>query len=192
MTLSRAALLASVLFSIAPTAGCDPSEADTGTKEKAGVSKPESPEDIVGYDLRRLRPNEDETLSSMFERLHKTATRDGKRVVILFSADWCDSCKQLDLELGNTHTRAMIGDVRIFEIKEDDWQPAARMDEFNALRRRWEPILDTYPLVVLLDAEAGRVDEMKAAKDRLEAEGLAPTFPIWLDSSRGRRAAVDE
>lgn len=78
----------------------------------------------------------------------------------------------------------MIGDVRILELKEDDWSAVARMDEFNSLRRRWEPILNTYPLLILLDAEGKRVEEMKDAKDRLEAAGLAPTLPIWFESSR--------
>ena len=57
----------------------------------------------------------------------------------------------------------------------------ARMDEFNSLRRRWEPILNTYPLLILLDAKGDRIEEMKQAKDRLEAAGLDPTLPIWFE-----------
>lgn len=157
------------LASADPTASADPAA---------------SADPVVGYDLRRLRPREEEPLAAMFDRMREAAHAEGQRVVVLFSADWCDTCKQLDLELGNTHPRSMIGDVRIFELKEDDWRPAARMDEFNELRRRWEPVLDTYPLVVLLDADGQRVDEMKQAKDRMEAQGLAATLPIWFDSTR--------
>lgn len=142
----------------------------------------------VGYDLRRLRPRAEQSLSAMFDQMHERATGDGKRVVVLFSADWCDTCKHLDLELGNEHPRSMIGDVQVIAIKEDDWRTAARMDEFNELRRRWEPVLDTYPLVVLLDDEGKRVEEMKEARDRLEGQGLTPTLPIWLDESRAREA----
>lgn len=137
---------------------------------------------MVGYDLRRLRPREQEPLANMFDRLAAEAKTDGKRVVVLFSADWCEPCKHLDLELGNTHPKSMIGKIRILQLKEDDWSAAARMDEFNQLRRRWEPVLGTYPLVVLLDDEGKRVEEMKEAKDRLEAEGLDPTLPLWFAS----------
>ncbi len=118
----------------------------------------------------------------MFDRLAAEAKADNKRVVVLFSADWCEPCEHLDLELGNTHPQSMIGKVRILELKEDDWSAAARMDEFNQLRRRWEPALGTYPLVVLLDAEGKRVEEMKEAKDRLEGQGLDATLPLWFAS----------
>lgn len=139
---------------------------------------------LVGYDLRRLRPRDDEPLADSFEQLHERAVDEGKRVAVLFSADWCEPCRHLDLELGNTHPASMIGDVRILELKEDDWSAVARMDEFNSLRRRWEPVLNTYPLLILLDREGKRVEEMKDAKDRLEAAGMQPTLPIWFESSR--------
>lgn len=139
---------------------------------------------LVGYDLRRLRPRDDEPLTDSFEQLRKQAVDEGKRVAVLFSADWCEPCRHLDLELGNTHPASMIGDVRILELKEDDWSAVARMDEFNTLRRRWEPVLNTYPLLILLDGEGQRIEEMKDAKDRLEAAGMQPTLPIWFESSR--------
>ena len=141
---------------------------------------------LVSYDLRRLRPREGETLSAMFDRMHGAAVAEDKRVLVMFSADWCEPCRHIDLELGNSHPASMIGDVRVLEIKEDDWVAAARMDEFNALRRRWEPVMGTYPLVVLLDAQGKRVDEMKEAAERLEAEGVAATLPVWLESSKKR------
>lgn len=137
---------------------------------------------LVGYDLRRLRPREGEPLAKMFDRLQAEARADKKRVVVLFSADWCEPCQHLDLELGNTHPRSMIGNVRILELKEDDWSAAARMDEFNSLRARWEPVLGTYPLVVLLDDAGERVEEMREAKDRLEAQGSQATLPLWFAS----------
>lgn len=152
----------------------------------AGESAIESTIDsdpLVGYDLRRLRPVDDELLSAMFDRVHQLAQADGKRVVVLFSADWCEPCKQLDLELGNVHPTSMIGDVRILELKEDDWKAAARMTEYNDLRARWEPVAGSYPLVLLLDARGKRREEMKEAKARLEAEGIEPTLPIWLAES---------
>lgn len=157
---------------------------DSGEGSKAGEASVESRDPLVGYDLRRLRPREGEPLADMFERLRARAVDEDKRVVVLFSADWCEPCKRLDLELGNTHPRSMIGDVRILELKEDDWKAAARMDEFNGLRRRWEPALGTYPLAVLLDGKGERVDEMKQAKERLEGQGLSPTLPVWFESTR--------
>ena len=138
---------------------------------------------LVSYDLRRLRPREDEPLAKMFERVRVQAIEEHKRVAVLFSADWCEPCRHLDLELGNAHPATMIGDVRILELKEDDWSVGARMDEYNALRRRWEPVLNTYPLLLLLDAEGKRVEEMKDAKLRLEAAGLEPTLPMWFEET---------
>jgi thiol-disulfide isomerase/thioredoxin len=160
---------------------CDPAPEQP---TESSTAEPKADEDpLVGYDLRRLRPIDDEPLAGMFDRVHATARADDKRVVVLFSADWCEPCKRLDLELGNTHPASMIGRFRILELKEDDWKAAARMDEYNDLRARWEPVAGSYPLVVLLDEQGKRVDEMKEAKTRLEAQGLEPTLPIWLSSS---------
>jgi thiol-disulfide isomerase/thioredoxin len=149
--------------------------------EAAAASEVKSEDPLVGYDLRRLRPRDDEPLAAMFERVREQSLRDHKRVAVLFSADWCEPCRHLDLELGNTHPESMIGDVRVLELKEDDWVAVARMDEFNSLRRRWEPVLNTYPLLILLDEAGGRVEEMKEAKLRLEAAGLETTLPVWFD-----------
>lgn len=157
----------------APEQQADPSTA----------AQPTDTDPLIGYDLRRLRPIDDEPLDAMFDRVQAAARAEGKRVVVLFSADWCEPCKRLDLELGNVHPTSMIGDVRILELKEDDWKAAARMDEYNDLRARWEPVAGSYPLVLLLDEQGKRADEMKEAKLRLEAQGLEPTLPIWLSSN---------
>lgn len=134
----------------------------------------------VGYDLRRLRPRNGETLVSMFERMHKAAMAEGKHGAILFSADWCEPCRRLDLELGNMHPADKIGHVRIFEIKEEDWEQATRMNEVNAMRTRWTPTINAYPVLVLLDDKGDRIEEMQEAKDRLEHEGTEPTLPNWF------------
>lgn len=153
------------------------------TSKTASEAPPPAADPLVGYDLRRLRPREDEPLNDMFERVRVQAISEHKQVAVLFSADWCEPCRHLDLELGNTHPASMIGDVRILELKEDDWKLGARMDEYNTLRRRWEPEINAYPLMLLLDAEGKLVEEMKAAKLRLEAAGLDPTLPMWFDSA---------
>jgi thiol-disulfide isomerase/thioredoxin len=176
MSTRASALLLSILLSACGA----PEPAPKANAAKSSAQEQDDP--LVGYDLRRLRPREEEPLAKMFDRLQAEARAEGKRVVVLFSADWCEPCKHLDLELGNTHPRSMIGGVRILELKEDDWSAAARMDEFNQLRNRWEPILGTYPLVVLLDDAGKRVEEMKEAKDRLEAQGLDATLPLWFAS----------
>jgi hypothetical protein len=41
--------------------------------------------------------------------------------------------------------------VRILELKEEDWAAATRMDEFDALRKRWTGCSGSYPLLMLLD-----------------------------------------
>lgn len=160
--------------------GCE-RNASPERDEDAAEAAPEGPTE-VGYDLRRLRPT-DEPLGKRFDREARAAVEAGKRVAVLFSADWCEPCQVLELELGNLHPASVIGDVRIFQLKEEDWESATRMDEVNNLRLRWHPTKNSYPVLILLDDELEKREEMKEAKARLEAEGLAPTLPNWLQST---------
>ena len=140
---------------------CGPSGEDaskTAPSKAAAANANARAEAKVGYDLRRLRPRNEEPLEAMFERMRAQALKDSKRVAVLFSADWCEPCKRLDTELGNTHPAAEIGDVRILEMKEEDWQDATRLDEFNELRKRWYPKTGTYPVLVLLDRDGAKVE----------------------------------
>jgi len=155
--------------------GCttDPAPASDEASEASAPKK-------VGYDIRRLRPHNEETLAVMFERLRLATVKEGKYAAILFSADWCEPCRRLDLELGNMHPAEAIGHIRIFEIKEEDWEAATRMNEVNALRPRWTPTLAQYPVLVLLDENGDGIEEMHDAKERLEHEGVDPTLPNWF------------
>ncbi len=173
-----------MLAALVLVVGCG--EAAGPTKAAAPVSAPA--EATVGYELRRLRPRDEEKLGEMFDRLRVQAASEGKRAAVLFSADWCKPCRELETELGNRHPAAKIGDVRIFELKEEDWVAATRMDEFDALRRRWSDITGSYPLLVLLDAEGGKREEMKDAITRLEAAGIEPTLANWLADTRPAQA----
>lgn len=141
-------------------------------------------DDSVGYDLRRLRPRDEETLAAMFDRQRAQAAKDGKRAAVLFSADWCEPCRQLETELGNRHPASEIGDVRILELKEEDWAAATRMDEFDALRRRWTGNTGSYPLLILLDEKGGKREEMKEAKERLSAARAPDTLAHWFADTR--------
>lgn len=145
---------------------------------------PKSPE-TVGYDIRRLRPRNEQPLAQMFDELHAKARAEGRHVAVLFSADWCEPCRTLELELGNLHPATDIGHVRIFELKEEDWERATRMNEFNDLRRRWSAPLNVYPLFVLLDEKGEKIEEMVEARDRLEQSGVEPTLPNWFRALRG-------
>src|SRR4030095_13952487 len=120
----------------------------------------------VGYDIRRLRPKTGEPLDAMFDRLFAAATAEGKTVAVLFSADWCEPCRALDLELGNSHSAGDIAHVRILELKEEDWQAVTRMNEFDALRKRWYAQTGSYPVFVLLDADGGKIGGRKEAGER--------------------------
>ena len=155
-----------------------------GEAVKSVPAKPAAVDTTVGYELRRLRPRDEERLAAMFDRLRVAAVGEGKRVAVLFSADWCEPCRLLETELGNRHSAAEIGDVRIFELKEEDWAAATRMDEFEGLRRRWSPVLGSYPLLILLDDQGGQREEMKEAIARLEAAGIDPTLANWLADTR--------
>lgn len=155
-----------------------------GEAAKPAAVKPAAVDTTVGYELRRLRPRDEERLEAMFDRLRVAAVAEGKRVAVLFSADWCEPCRLLETELGNRHSAAEIGDVRIFELKEEDWTAATRMDEFEGLRRRWSPVLGMYPLLILLDDQGAQREEMKQAIARLEAAGIDPTLANWLADTR--------
>lgn len=135
---------------------------------------------VVGYDLRRLRPRNEEKLADMFERMRVQAAKEGKRVAVLFSADWCEPCRKLMLELGNEQPEDAIGHVRILELVEEDWEAATRLDEFEGLRARWGGQANSYPDFVVLDAEGEKVEDMHTAIDRLTAEGTEPTVANWF------------
>ena len=172
----------SLLLLLLASLGCGgpaPVAADSGTPAQAkGPTK-------VGYDIRRLRPRNEETLAAMFERMRAQTLADDKFAAVLFSADWCEPCRRLDIELGNMHPREAIGHVRIFEIKEEDWEAATRMNEVNALRTKWTPTINAYPVLVLLDEKGERIEEMQDAQDRLEHEGVEPTLPNWFGALKG-------
>lgn len=157
-------------------------EADSATQAASAAQGPAT----VGYDLRRLRPTSDEPLVKTFERMQAQAKAEGKRVAMLFSAEWCERCRRLELELGNLHPSGDIGHVRILELVEEDWEQALRMNELEQLRQRWDATKGTYPLFVVLDEQGAKVEEMKEAIDRLEQAGQEPTVAAWF---RGLRAS---
>lgn len=178
----KTGLLAALAPPLVLVLACGPGERPPAAAQKQAAAP--APEAKIGYDLRRLRPRDGESLEGMFERLRAQALADGKRVAVLFSAEWCAPCRRLEAELGNLQPAEAIGDVRIFELKEEDWSEATRMDEFNALRTRWYPRTGSYPVLVLLDEGGAKVEEMKEAIDRLEREGIEATLPNWLRTSR--------
>lgn len=167
--------------------GCGgaPSAAQPGAQPATpAVAVKATAADAVGYDLRRLRPRDEETLAVMFDRQRAQAAKDGKRVAVLFSADWCEPCRLLETELGNRHPAGQIGDVRILELKEEDWAGATRMDEFDQLRKRWTGMTGSYPLLLLLDEAGAKREEMKEAKERLNAAGAPDTLAHWFADTR--------
>jgi thiol-disulfide isomerase/thioredoxin len=166
------------LLALAMLAGCGGGTDGEATPSAPGAAAKEPA--TVGYDVRRLRPRNGETLDAMFARMAKEARAEGKHVAVLFSADWCEPCRILELEFGNMHPAERIGHVRILEMKEEDWERATRMNEFNDLRQRWSAPLNQYPLFLLLDESDQKIEEMKEAKERLEAEGKEATLPNWF------------
>ncbi len=167
-----AATLCLLLAACDGTAGAEQTEPAVEAKPKADAD--------VGYDIRRLRPRDGETLDAMFGRLAQQANDEGKQVAVLFSADWCEPCRRLELELGNVHPKSKIGKFRVLELKEEDWMSASRMNEFNALRKRWYAKTDSYPVFILLDPQEQKIEEMKEAIDRLSAAGVEPTVDNWF------------
>lgn len=182
---------------VATAPGCkEEARADAPSPEPTSVADVESEAQSqeVGYDIRRLRPRNEERLAEMFDRLHAAAVAEGKQVAVLFSADWCQPCRHLELELGNMHPADQIGHIRILEIKEEDWQAVTRMNEFNNLRRRWYAPLNSYPVFIVLDENGNKVEEMKEAIERLRGEGEAePTVASWFHSiAQGRGPKASE
>ena len=163
------ALAAVVLF------GCDAEPGDTSVN-----SAQEAAPKTVGYDLRRLRPVDGQPLPEVFDRMRASAKDDGKTLAILFSANWCERCRRLELELGNLHPPEQIEHMRVLELVEEEWEQVIRMDEFNALRQRWDTQDGTYPLFVVLDENGAKVEEMKEAVERLEKSGVEATLPHWF------------
>ncbi|MEX1361631.1 MAG: hypothetical protein AB1Z98_00775 [Nannocystaceae bacterium] len=169
----RAALSALLLL------GCG-ADSEPGPTDAAAQAPAAKAPAKVGYDLRRLRPVDGEPLAQMFDRLRTQALADGKQVAVLVSANWCERCRRLELELGGMHPETDIAHVRILELVEEDWEAVTRMNEFDALRLRWDSTKGTYPLLVLLDEQGNKVEEMKEAIERLEAEGVDATLPNWF------------
>jgi thiol-disulfide isomerase/thioredoxin len=152
--------------------------------ESAAIGEVDESVATVGYDVRRLRPRNEESLSKMFDRVRAQAQVDGKQVAVYFSADWCEACRPIALELGNVHPAVAIDHIRIIEVNEEEWEQMTRMNEYNGLRSRWYPLLNTYPLFILLDESGQKVEEMREAKGRLEGMGVEATLVNWFQSVR--------
>jgi hypothetical protein len=161
-------------------AGCGtPGEAPA---PEASEQKPDA-NPMVGYDLRSIRPRDGEALRDSFERQRHKALAEGKQVAVLLTADWCERCRMLELELGKMHPESMIAHIRILKLKEEDWEAVTRMNEFRDLNHRWSPVLE-YPMFVLLDDDGERVETEEGAKARLLGMGVEPTLPYWFESVR--------
>lgn len=174
-----------LLAALAVSCGSDAASAENAAAAAHAAEAGKTKEKKVGYDIRRLRPTDDRPLADMFDDMRAQALAEGKHVAVLFSADWCEPCRMLELELGNMHPESEIGHVRILEIKEEDWARVTRMNELNDLRRRWSAPLGVYPLFVLLDEKGEKIEEMPEAKERLEAAGEQATIPAWFRGVRG-------
>ncbi|MCH9680296.1 MAG: thioredoxin family protein [Deltaproteobacteria bacterium] len=175
---------AAIVVGLLGALGCGNADGASGLEGAEAVAALPARTKTVGYDLRRLRPVDDVPLVEMFDRLRADAMKQGKQVAVLFSADWCEPCRHLALELGNMHPPADIGHIRILEFKEEDWEGVTRMNEVNALRVRWEPTKSTYPILVVIDAEGNKVEEMHEARERLEQAGKPTTLPAWFRELR--------
>lgn len=173
----RSALIAASLVAIAACSGSETATADASPAKPASDGAA-----LVDYDVWRLRPRDGLRLRDQFQSAVDRARGEDKRVAVLFSADWCEPCKRLAVELGNRHPAQAIGHVRILELKEEDWEAVTRMNEFNELRRRWYPVLQSYPVLVVLNEQGEKVEEMKEAIARLEGLGLEPTLARWFET----------
>jgi len=169
--------------------GCNGTQAEPAAQgAKTDAAEPEKK--LVGYDVRRLRPRNAQPLKEMFEEMFAKSLAEGKQVAVLFSAGWCEPCRGLELELGNFQSEADIGHVRVLELKEEDWAAVTRMNEFNDLRRRWYPGLNTYPIFVVLDEHGAKIEEMREAIERLTAQSVEPTVANWFRSVKDGTGAV--
>ncbi len=183
-TLTRTASLIALTVLVPCWGACEGNDKPAPSTKPIAAKVTKTEAGPVNYDVRRIRPRNEEPLEAMFERLRKQALADNKRVAVLFSADWCEPCRILDAELGGTHPREQIGDVRLLEFKEEDWSAVTRLDEYNKLRERWDTNAGSYPLLVLLRSDGSILEEMKAAKERLEAAGKQATLPVWFVDTR--------
>lgn len=156
--------------------------------EAAAVIPSQVSTDLTGYDIRRIRPQKT-PLAEGFQHMREAAVGDKRRVAVLFSADWCQACRRLELEFGSMHAPGVIDDVRILEFVEEDWEAATRMDEVHELRRRWYPRFDNYPVMILLDANGDKIEEMEEAIARLKAAQLEPSMANWFVSARDQLGA---
>lgn len=174
----------SVALAVILGTACSRGTASEDAAGEAGDRAGSAAAKLVDYDVWRLRPKDGVPLSKQFDGAVERARGEGKTVAVLFSADWCEPCKRLSVELGNRHPAEAIAHVRILELKEEDWEQVTRMNEFNDLRRRWYPILRSYPVLVVLDDAGEKVEEMKEAIARLEGLGLEPTLSRWFETLR--------
>jgi hypothetical protein len=147
-----------------------------------GEASPAAPA-LVRFDIRELKPTP-EPLVERFDHTAQEARAENKDVVVFFSADWCNACRDVELDLGGLHAPEEIDHVRILQLKEEAWEKQGRLDEFNTLRERWSDEMFTYPMIVLLDGAGKKREDMNQAKTRIEADGTTPTFVRWFAGIR--------